>query len=120
MDYSLYDEEEREFWDEYCFDPDDEWECEDGCILGDECLHHDPEHTSDECFDLAYAEEFYREGMRTTEGYKLGASEKYEEILDTINEMIGMTVANSNGVLTLKRLRAALQTKNVNENNTTS
>lgn len=74
--------------DEYVYEfyEDDPWE-ELGCVLGDKCLHHDPEHTSDECFDIEYIQEYYREGMRETEEYKLGSDERDARWVSTIKEI---------------------------------
>lgn len=44
--------------DEYPLDRDDDYLediAREGCVLGAECLHHDPFHTSAECFDVEMA-----------------------------------------------------------------
>lgn len=47
-------------------DIDDSGFSREGCVLGAECLHHDPYHSSDECFDAEWARAYYGEGE--TEG----------------------------------------------------
>jgi len=97
--------------DEYVdeFYEDDPWE-ELGCVLGDKCLHYDPEHTSDECFDLEYIQEYYREGMRETEEYKLGRTEALQEVIEIIQNRINCT-GNSFSVPALKHLRQSIKTR---------
>ena len=80
-----------------------------GCVLGDKCLHHDPMHTADECFDLEYAEEYHREGMRTTEEYAMGVSEERDKILQMLNESIGTAAVNDSAILALKSLRGLIK-----------
>lgn len=39
------------------FDPPDD-DAQHGCVLGADCLHHDPFHTAAECFDVEMAKHF--------------------------------------------------------------
>lgn len=79
--------EDYEDYDEY----DESLDWDRGCVLGDECLHHDPKHSSDECFNLEMAQEYEREGMRETEEYKLGAAETHAatiaEVLAVVDDV---------------------------------
>jgi exonuclease VII small subunit len=59
----------------------------DGCVLGDKCLHHDPNHTSDECFDAEYIEKYYKEANRDTPEYKQGFEEAENRIKAIVEEL---------------------------------
>lgn len=98
---------ESDFYIDTCDDDSELWN-DQGCVLGNDCLHHDPMHSSDECFNLEMAEEYYREGMRTTEEYALGVREERERIVEIVNEVIGTTAINQSPVLIAKRIRGLI------------
>ena len=46
----------------------------------EDCIFPDPFHSPDECFTVEMAEEYHKEGMRTSDEYKLALSEVLEKV----------------------------------------
>ena len=65
-------EEDEYSHEEYMMTP--RW-CED-----ENCIFPDPYHSPDECYTAEMAEEYMKEGMRTSEEYKLALSEVLEKV----------------------------------------